>query len=487
MVYVALVSVSPMDIGVRNLKTVLDRRGVESDLFVFDRQPLRNGYSEGELFSLTDYLKKRDDKIVVGVSSIEQTYHRARQILNACKEAGINARYFVGGPFPKVEPTLCLADGWNVVFLGEAEKTLQKVLEGDLSSGVATVINGNVVTNPLSIDDFLRGDEIPNPFYGNAFEFKDGALQASRGPYKSLDHPQYGTRTSLDLFTQWGCSYSCGFCEVATDDNLYGKKIRRQSVDQVVDSIADRKRKNGSLDYVSLWDLDFLLRPLEEIQEFSSKYRKSVGLPFFIFVTPRTASKEDGQEKLRLLVEAGLDQVNMGIQCGNEAFRRRVYTRMDFNEQIITAANTLHALTPRVKLMYDIIISNPWEKREEVADTAKLLLQLPPPFYLTVEGLALSRGTPLFERARTEGLVNDAHFVERDYHDVLADFRGDHYMNSVIYIMRGEWTKERCGLLWRKNVPTLLNNDLAEEFDKLDPNALRTFLSGLAVDSSDRF
>lgn len=74
MVYVALVSVSPMDIGVRNLKTVLDGNGVESDLFVLDRQPLRHGYSETELSSLVHYLKEGRTDIVVGVSTIEQTY-----------------------------------------------------------------------------------------------------------------------------------------------------------------------------------------------------------------------------------------------------------------------------------------------------------------------------------------------------------------------------------------------------------------------------
>ena len=98
---------------------------------------------------------------------------------------------------------------------------------------------------------------------------------------------------------------------------MYGKRIRRQKIEDVVKFIKTQISQNNSLQYISFWEPDFLLRPLEEIKEFNIKYKQDVGLPFYIFVTPLSVVRDGGAEKLRLLTDAGLDEINMGIQLLN--------------------------------------------------------------------------------------------------------------------------------------------------------------------------
>jgi radical SAM superfamily enzyme YgiQ (UPF0313 family) len=98
-----------------------------------------------------------------------------------------------------------------------------------------------------------------------------------------------------------------------------GKYLRRMSPAKYVEQLATLRRRYFPLATdVFLLDEDFFLRSLEEIREFAELYRKQVGLPFDCMVSPPRIA----DDKMRLLAEAGLWRISLGVESGSERTKK---------------------------------------------------------------------------------------------------------------------------------------------------------------------
>ena len=216
-------------------------------------------------------------------------------------------------------------------------------------------------------------------------------------------HDPFAGRFNLDIMASRGCPYHCTYCcnsVFLQNHRGKGPPIRRRSVDNVIEEIQTMRGKFPHLkridfiDEVFAWDEAWT-------SEFKSKYGKQVGLPFQCAQHPRMV---DG-ETIRMLKEAGLERVEVGIQSGSEKIRKEVFERPVGNEDLIRTAHVVNSF--KIAPAYDLIVDNPFEAEEDRADCLEFLLSLPRPFHLRMYPLTYFPGTALTQRALDAKLITE--------------------------------------------------------------------------------
>ncbi|MCX5692525.1 MAG: radical SAM protein [Candidatus Omnitrophica bacterium] len=171
---------------------------------------------------------------VVGISGMSMESAHVHRLARLAKEIDANCKVIVGGPYATSSPEHIMKDqNVDFVVIGEGERTAARLInalqEGkDFSEidGMAFKNNGTCVVNPVqsAIEDL---DVIPFPAWD---------IINMEGYFKDIrNHSQNPIPTSnriASLFTSRGCPYQCTYCH-----NIFGKKIRFRSVENVIEEI----------------------------------------------------------------------------------------------------------------------------------------------------------------------------------------------------------------------------------------------------------
>jgi hypothetical protein len=205
-------------------------------------------------------------------------------------------------------------------------------------------------------------------------------------------------------------------------------------------------------------DEDFGARPFDELFEFSEEYAKKIGLPFECLTHPARVS----QKKMEALVRAGIFRISIGVETGSERIRREIYDRHVSNEVVKKAAKVISQY-PQCRPCYFFIIGNPYEERDDLIATVRLISELPYGSYTLMFNLIFFPGTGLFERALQDGLIEGAHDsgYELDYLSGL-DYtnhgwkKTNLFLNGLLFLMDGTCTRYRIGILPRLFINQLL-------------------------------
>ncbi len=251
-----------------------------------------------------------------------------------------------GGPHPTLFPDMIDEPGVDLICRGEGEGALLDLataIDAADQAGIEHIQNlwvktvSGITRNPLRplINDL---DELP---------FPDRALRYDADP-ESRTYPVKSFLVSR------GCPFNCSYCFNAGFAELYGNgwfHPRVRSVDNVLTEIEEVKGSTP-LDFVQFRESLF---PWQEdwLEDFAQAYSKRIKLPFFChvradLVTPRRA---------RLLARAGCFSVNMGIECGDEAYRKAHLNRPMTNDDIVAASDLLH--THGIRILSDNMLGLP--------------------------------------------------------------------------------------------------------------------------------
>lgn len=401
---------------------------------------------------------------IIGVSSMSRGSGRAKELLYRLRPLGKLLVW--GGMYPTLHPEDCAGHA-DLICRGEGELFMLELVRAVERGGSwRRLRNAAYLAGETLVRNELRPliaelDSLPLPDYSfdREYRLERGGLRPHYALFEADRVLYSGAR---------GCVNDCSYCSNSQLKAIYrvgSRYLRRKSVPALVD---DLKRCLGlfpKLRRFYFTDEDFLARSAAELEQFAELYPRVVGRPFEAMAAPPNIT----EEKVALAVKAGMDEINVGLESGSERTRREVFRRFVTDELQLRAAaviNRHRGLRPT----YFLILGNPYEQRQDLLDSIRLLRRLPPPFTLRAYNLVFIPGTRLFNQACDDGVIaglaDCAHEI-----NFLAGF--DHlgypwkqknlYLDSLTSLMVGSSTRLRMGALPRFLIPPLTSGWLVEQ------------------------
>jgi radical SAM superfamily enzyme YgiQ (UPF0313 family) len=202
------------------------------------------------------------------------------------------------------------------------------------------------------------------------------------------------------------------------------KRVRFRDVRSVIDELKHIKSNYPHFNYIYFEDDVFFLRDRSELEWLMRSYKQEIGIPFNVLITPREVTPEN----LDLIKNAGVGEVAIGIQSGNEMVRKELYRRPLYsNQNIVDAHKRLH--TYSIPIKYDIITDTPWEGDE--IESFRLLKRMQPPFRLGVFALTIYPG------AEIEKIVPPDYLEKRKDKYLTDNYYTANIPSFLHYIMKG--------------------------------------------------
>ena len=218
----------------------------------------------------------------------------------------------------------------------------------------------------------------------SAWQVPPRASKAMRGTIK---------KTALVELTR-GCPYICTYCanvffneHFKGTDPETGKKhtyYRERSVDRFVEEIIYLRDKHD-VEYIYIGDETIMTTSKKRFQDFMDKYPTTAksngngktngngngshmkGLPFWCETRPESMT----YERVKGFVDVGMAAVNIGVESGNEEFRRTKLHRNVTNERMIRGI--ADAIKANANIGANVIIGFPGETKDMIFETIDLV------------------------------------------------------------------------------------------------------------------
>jgi anaerobic magnesium-protoporphyrin IX monomethyl ester cyclase len=406
-------------LGIRSLSAYLRRAGFRTQVVFlplsgstgwYDQDAVDH-YEPGVIESLRDVCAGSD---LIGVTLMTESYLAAAHLTAGLKPLGIPIAW--GGIHPTARPAEALEHA-DIVCLGEGEEALLELVQRMAAGRSYTDVqnfwfrcDGQIIRNAVRPPIADLNSVPPYDYDIDGHFVLDGDTIVPMTPsllrkYMARDLGPLKDKILYRTMVTRGCPHNCTYCCNNVLHNLYGKRtfMRKRSPEHVIDELRAVRQHMPFVGSIYFVDDTLFALTEKELQRFSELYREHIGLPFACFGSPATIA----EPKMRLLVDAGMVRIGMGIETGSER-TLDMYQRHVNHTQVLRAAATINRFRDRIQPpRYDIITDNPWESLSDQLATFDLLNQLPRPFRILSFSLTLYPGTELHDRARREGLLGD--------------------------------------------------------------------------------
>jgi radical SAM superfamily enzyme YgiQ (UPF0313 family) len=342
---------------------------------------------------------------LIGISTVESTFGRGMRLAARAKSVSA-APIVVGGVFPTLAPEIAIADpSVNMICIGEGEDALVELC-GSLKNGIdyRAIMNlwikdnGTIIKNPLrplcSLDDLHEPDF--SVFQTHMF-------------YKPMQGNLFKT---IPIELSRGCPYNCSYCAEPSLKRLYRSHnqayFRKKSIPQLFNEIRHAIDLYAP-EFFYFATETFLAMSEEEFDEFIEQYRK-IKIPFWIQTRPETVTLK----RITALQEVGMFWITMGIECGNEEFRRLHLKRSMSNERIKESVMILEQSGQGASL--NSIIGFPHETRELMFETIMLnreLFRINPRIRANISVFTPFRGCELYDEGVKAGLFSPVAYLDQ--------------------------------------------------------------------------
>lgn len=459
--------------GIRILSSQLKKYGYNPKIIFL---PFFSDKYTSNILAQIYHLVKTED--IIGFSSTALHLKKVIQIIQYLKiQKNFKSKFIWGGIHATLNPEECLKYA-DFVCVGEGEDAILELLNA-LKKGKKLTNTQNILgfknthLHKLVVRSLINNlNKLPFEDYN----IKNHFILVNKKIVKmNENYLRYGSfnlsneffsvikKNFITLHTTRGCPYSCTFCCNYDLKKIYqnkGKYVRKKNVKNIISQLKYLKKSFPLIKFIWFTDDDFFLRSLAELEFFSNKYKKEINLPFMCYATPPTI-KED---KLLVLLNAGLSRIEMGIQTGSENFNKTVYNRKISNKLMIAKAKLLNKYKKRMFLPeYQVITSNLFEKEEDIIETLELLKKLPPMFYLRVFNMVLFPGSYTYKKAIELGLLKNSQrgCVDLDYtnhfeHVKIKKKLLSNRLHILLNLMQGYFTTRRCGKIPRHLINFLM-------------------------------
>lgn len=302
---------------------------------------------------------------LIAMSCVEDTVPQGLFLLDQIRDHKVPT--VLGGVFATFAPHLAIKkDAVDMVCVGEGEGAIVELCERmALGQDYDDVRNlwvkdgqGRVRRNPQR--PLIDLDTLP---------FQDFEIFEENRIYRPMAGKVY---RMIPIETHRGCPYTCTYCNSPSQvtlhrENSVGMFFRKRSIEKVREELAYLTRR-WNAEYVYFPADTFLAWSDEEFRAFIRMYEE-FKLPFWMQTRPETIT----EEKVDMLKSVNCHRVSLGIEHGNEKFRREVVDRRISNDELITRTNIIGHKIP---VSVNNITGLPTETRELAFDTVRLNRQL---------------------------------------------------------------------------------------------------------------
>ena len=279
-----------------------------------------------------------------------------------------------------------LEEGADFVILGEAEHTLQELInalnlpEPDFLSIAGLAFRQKEAMIKTTKRNVLRNlDELPFP----AWDLID--LDSYRKTW--LRHKGY---FSLNMATTRGCPFKCNWCAKP----IYGNRYNSRSPQNVVEELKMLKQRFG-FDHIWFCDDIFGLKP-GWVEEFANLVEgEQLKFRFKIQARADLLLQED---YIRDLARAGCDNIWMGAESGSQ----KILDAMDKGTRVEQIFQATHLLKDNgIHPSFFIQFGYPGETREDIIKTIDMINQLLP-YEIGISVSYPLPGTAFYEKVKAE-------------------------------------------------------------------------------------
>ena len=248
-----------------------------------------------------------------------------------------------------------------------------------------------------------------------------------------------------------GCKYNCSYCCTNALKRIYNNEknyLRRRNIENV---IAELNAVINKFDFITnIWfsDDSFFAADIEEIKGFSQIYKKTIGLPFYCLTNPLDIT----EEKLSLLLDAGLRRLQMGIETGSEKIQK-LYNRSIANKKVREAAHIINKFRSKMDPpTYDMILNNPYEDEEDIFESLSLLVGLPKPNRIQIFSLSFFPETSLTKKAIEDNIIKEDSARNSSIYSSRRSYLGYLFLfyNKIPHWMAKPLLRKSIVRLWNK-------------------------------------
>lgn len=352
-------------LGLLWIAAVLERNSY--DARIFDIYP----YDDNDLDSLKEYAPD-----VVGMTLLTDYWERAAHVAQFVRRELKNATFVVGGVHVTqlTEEAIRGLDA-DMGVIGEGEYTMLELCDrlrdgADWRStaGIAYRNAGDQLTRTAPRGFIENLDELPFPAR-HLLDFENYLIPPGivRG---------YWSERSTTAMTSRGCPFQCIWCGSMC---TFGRKVRRRSVDNVI-AEARKLIQDYRLDTLYFIDDTFTLNK-RWVLEFCQKLRENnIKIAWGCQAHVETVE----EDLLRAMKEAGLVQLDMGVESGSDKVLKTLKKHSD-TETIKRAFKI--AKKVGVRNMASFVLGSPTETWEDIEATMRLVREIKPnyasAYYLT--------------------------------------------------------------------------------------------------------
>ena len=318
---------------------------------------------------------------IIGFSLMSENFSKTKLITTILKANFPTIPIIWGGIHPSIVPEICLRYA-DYVCIGEGERTLIDVVKAIQEKksfksvpNLCYMENEVLIKNTLyprieNLDEIFQLTHIPK----NCFVLDNKKIiMVGKEVFKKFS--RYAGSVYTTMSTR-GCPYACTYCCNNYYHKLYGNTIvRRRSALNIINELESAINSNPEIKNIFFYDDCFLARSIEDMETFCKLYMQRIRRPFWIISIPSFVR----DEKIKVLKNAGLSRIHLGLQSGSDYILREVYKRKSLKADFLKAAEIIN--NHKIAACYDVILDSPYENDENRIETIRTLAITPKPFF----------------------------------------------------------------------------------------------------------